>query len=58
MSPDFEVKQIGCVCAEKMTNDYLNPIKLEQKLLHRAARRTNWKNKEKQLVYKTNSVRR
>jgi len=36
---DFEV---GCVCAEKMTGDYVNPKHLEKKLRQRTARRINW----------------
>jgi hypothetical protein len=40
-----EVKEefkVGCVCAEKMTNDYLTPKKLEKKLKQRTAKRINW----------------
>lgn len=36
---DFEV---GCVCAEKMTDDYVSPKQLEKKLRQRTARRINW----------------
>lgn len=44
-----EVKEefrVGCVCAEKMTNDYHNPKRLENDLRNKASRRTNWVNKE------------
>ncbi|WP_339812641.1 hypothetical protein [uncultured Imperialibacter sp.] len=34
--------QVGCVCAEKMTGDYVNPKRLEKKLRQRSARRINW----------------
>jgi hypothetical protein len=34
--------KVGCVCAEKMTNDYLTPKRLEKKLRQRTARRINW----------------
>lgn len=36
---DFEV---GCICAEKMTGDYLTPKRLEKKLKQRTAKRINW----------------
>lgn len=38
--------RVGCVCAEKMTNDYLNPGRLEKELKNRANRRSNWMNKD------------
>lgn len=34
--------RVGCVCAEKMSNDYDRPREKEQKLRNRAARRTKW----------------
>ncbi|HRB30890.1 MAG TPA: hypothetical protein PK872_05190 [Ferruginibacter sp.] len=43
-----EVKEefrVGCVCAEKMTNDYINPGAREKELRNRASRRSNWLNK-------------
>lgn len=49
-----ETLRVGCVCAEKMTSDYLNPRKLEQKLRNKAARRTNWKKKEWKFSIKGN----
>lgn len=39
VSEDFKV---GCVCAEKMTNDYLTPKRLEIALRNKASRRVNW----------------
>lgn len=38
--------KVGCVCAEKMTNDYLTPKRLETALRNRAGRRVNWLNKK------------
>lgn len=53
--PQYEESlRVGCVCAEKMTNDYLNPRKLEQKLRNRASRKANWKNKEWKFSIKGN----
>lgn len=49
-----ETLRVGCVCSEKMTSDYLNPRKLEQKLRNRAARRTTWKKKEWKFSLKGN----
>lgn len=42
---DEEFK-VGCDCAEKMTNDYVNPGKLERNLRNRAVRRSKWILKE------------
>lgn len=40
---DFEGEmRTGCVCAEKMCNDYITPKKEEAKLINRAKRRNNW----------------
>lgn len=38
--------RVGCICAEKMTSDYLNPKKREKELRNRASRRANWVKKE------------
>lgn len=38
--------RVGCVCAEKMTGDYINPKSREKELLNRANRRANWVNKD------------
>jgi len=44
---DFGEKlKVGCVCAEKMTNDYVNPKKQERKLRNIAQRRINWLRKD------------
>lgn len=37
-----ELFKVGCICAEKMTNDYVTPKRLEKKLRRRTARRINW----------------
>lgn len=39
ISKDFKV---GCICAEKMTNDYVNPRRIENSLRNKASRRINW----------------
>lgn len=41
-----EELKVGCVCAEKMTSDYVNPKKHEQRLRNKAQRRINWQKKE------------
>lgn len=38
--------RVGCNCAERMTNDYVNPGAREQELRNRAARRSKWVEKE------------
>lgn len=38
--------RVGCICAEKMTSDYVNPKKREKELRNRASRRTSWVKKE------------
>lgn len=38
--------RVGCNCAEKMTNDYLNPGKREKELRSRSNRRISWLNKQ------------
>ena len=37
-----EVLHVGCVCAEKMTDDYVNPRERETILRNKASRRTNF----------------
>jgi len=45
--PDItEEFRVGCTCAEKMTNDYVNPEKREKGLRNRATRRVNWTRKQ------------
>ena len=34
--------EVGCVCAEKMTDDYVGPKRRETKLRNRATRRIRW----------------
>jgi len=50
-----EVYRVGCVCAEKMTNDYANPKERQRQLENRAKRKENWKYKEWKLNLKGNS---
>lgn len=38
--------KVGCTCAERMTNDYINPGKRERDLRNRANRRVNWRKKD------------
>lgn len=38
--------RVGCVCAEKMTSDYVNPKLREKQLRSKATRRTTWANKK------------
>lgn len=38
--------RVGCTCAEKMTNDYVNPERRERELKNKANRRINWIKKE------------
>lgn len=33
---------VGCVCAEKMSDDYTNPRLLEQKLKNKTSRKSRW----------------
>ena len=37
-----EDMRVGCICAERLTEDYINPKRREIKLRNRAARRSNW----------------
>lgn len=46
---------VGCVCAEKMTGDYINPKKQEQRLRNRAARKTKWLKRKWRTSAKGNS---
>lgn len=41
-----EELRVGCICAEKMTNDYINPKNQENNLRNRASRRKTWLNRE------------
>lgn len=45
--PDYPHElRVGCVCAEKISDDYVNPRKAEDTLRKRASRRKNFNNKE------------
>jgi len=45
--PDMDNKlNVGCICSEKMTNDYINPRRLEKELRKRASRRNSWTNRK------------
>ena len=47
--PEYEGQiRVGCVCAEKMTDDYVTPRKYEHQVKNRAAR---WRNFRKQTWY-------
>ena len=47
--PDYEGEiRVGCVCAEKMTNDDITPKKYERRMKNRAVR---WRNFQKQVWY-------
>ncbi len=41
-----EFFRVGCVCAEKMTNDYFNPKERERELRNKTNRRITWVKKQ------------
>jgi hypothetical protein len=41
-----ETFRVGCVCAEKMTGDYVNPKERQRQLENKAKRKENWKYKD------------
>lgn len=41
-----ETYRVGCVCAEKMTDDYANPKERQKRLENRAKRKESWKYRE------------
>ncbi|MBE9462052.1 hypothetical protein ACFP1I_12510 [Dyadobacter subterraneus] len=43
MSSEFRV---GCSCAEKMTEDYVNPARREKEIRNRSSRLLNWTKKQ------------
>ena len=45
---------VGCVCAEKMSNDYLGPKKKEKVLRNKASRRSRWLTRKWRLSAKGN----
>ena len=45
--PDIDEEfRVGCICAENMTDDYVNPQQREKELRNRTNRRINWTKKE------------
>lgn len=54
--PDYpETLAVGCVCAERMEEDYVNPRKRERRLQNIAKRRANWPKRNWQISQKGNS---
>lgn len=54
--PDLEEQfEVGCVCAEKMSDDYNGPQVRENRLRNRAARRTRWLHRRWRISAKGNS---
>jgi hypothetical protein len=49
-----EKYKVGCVCAEKLTNDYVNPKRLEKLLKLKSSRRANWLKKQWGVTEKQN----
>lgn len=47
--------EVGCVCAEKMSDDYEGPRRRENRLKNRAARRTRWLQRTWRVSAKGNS---
>lgn len=41
-----DVYRVGCICAEKMTDDYVNPKERQRRAENRANRKEKWKYKE------------
>lgn len=39
---DYGTLSVGCICAEKMSGDYVNPRLREKKLRNRASRKSRW----------------
>ena len=46
--------RVGCICAQKMTNDYINPEKREKDLKNKNLRRINWAKKKWKVSVKGN----
>ncbi len=42
---DSELR-VGCTCAERLTEDYVNPRQRERELRNKASRRENWRSRE------------
>lgn len=41
-----ETLGVGCICAEKLTEDYINPRLLEKELRNKASRKARWLTRE------------
>ena len=48
--------RVGCICAEKMTDDYVNPEKRESELRNRSKRKLSWNKKTWKINEKGNLV--
>lgn len=46
--------RVGCVCAEKMTGDYVNPKQSERELRNKTNRRINWAKKQWKISHNGN----
>lgn len=54
--PDYpETLGVGCICAEHMEEDYVNPRLREKKLRSKAQRRKTWLKRQWNVSYKGNS---
>lgn len=52
---DYEgIIRVGCICAERLTDDYVKPRELEQNLRNRANRRANWLRRKWKISQKGN----
>lgn len=49
-----ETLKVGCVCAERMENDYVNPRMRENKFKSTAKRKSNWKKRKWKISRKGN----
>lgn len=47
--------EVGCICAEKMSDDYVNPRQKEKALRNRAARKAKWLSRNWKVSQKGNS---
>lgn len=43
---EFRTLEVGCVCSEHLTEDYVNPREWERRLRNRAAAKSRWFGKE------------
>lgn len=51
---NYETLDVGCICAEKMSEDYLTPRRNEARLKNRASRRKKWLSRKWRLSSKGN----